>query len=193
MAATKNEETEEVRATVPSTAPGQAGRGRARDETQYDVGILGSGIAGSMLAAILARNGASVLLLDADSHPKFAIGESTIPYTLVTLRTLAERYGVPEIKTLATFTNTTKIIGPRAGVKKHFAFMVHHEDQSQDPREVNQFNTPGLLHEASHLYRQDTDQYLFHAAIAYGCHARQNFRVADVDFDGSGATLTGEM
>ncbi len=157
----------------------------------YDVAILGSGIAGSMLGAILARNGASVLLIDADSHPKFAIGESTIPYTLVTLRTIAERYDVPEIKTLATFTNCTRIIGPSFGVKKHFAFLLHHPGRAQDPMETNQFSTPGLLHEASHLYRQDTDAYLFHAAIRYGCAVRQNFRVTEIDFDGSGVTLAG--
>src|SRR5262245_54152336 len=118
--------------------------------TTYDIAILGSGIAGSMLGAILARNGASVLLVDADSHPKFAIGESTIPYTLVTIRTIADRYRVPEINTLATFTDCTKDIGPSFGVKKHFAFLMHHEGMAQHPAETNQFNTPSLLHEASH-------------------------------------------
>jgi FADH2 O2-dependent halogenase len=164
----------------------------ADSRVTYDVAILGTGIGGSMLGAILARNGARVLLIDADAHPKFAIGESTIPYTLVALRTIAERYRVPEIKALATFTNCTKIIGPSFGVKKHFAFLLHHEGRPQDPKETNQFNTPGLLHEASHLYRQDTDAYLFYVAIRYGCAARQNFRVADVDVDGSGVVLFGE-
>ncbi len=159
-------------------------------EPVYDVAILGSGIAGSMLAAILARNGVKVLLLDASAHPRFAIGESTIPYTLVCLRTIAERYDVPEIKTLATFTNSTKVLGPKFGVKKHFSFLLHHEGQEQDPQEVNQFGTPGLLHEASHLYRQDTDLYMFHTALKYGAHARQNFRVSDIDFDDSGVTLS---
>jgi FADH2 O2-dependent halogenase len=156
----------------------------------HDVAILGSGIAGSMLAAVLARNGVKVLLLDASSHPRFAIGESTIPYTLVCLRTIAERYGVPEIKTLATFTNATKVLGPKFGVKKHFGFLLHHEGQDQDPKEVNQFGTPGLLHEASHLYRQDTDAYMYHVALKYGAVGRQNFRVADVDFDDAGVTLS---
>ena len=32
-----------------------------------------------MLGAILARNGAKVVMLDSKAHPKFAIGESTIP------------------------------------------------------------------------------------------------------------------
>jgi tetracycline 7-halogenase / FADH2 O2-dependent halogenase len=159
--------------------------------TTYDVAILGTGIAGSMLGAVLARNGAKVILIDADAHPKFAIGESTIPYTLVALRTIADRYHVPEIKTLATFTNTTKIIGPSFGIKKHFGFLLHHPGRPQNPAETNQFNTPGLLHEASHLFRQDCDAYLFYAAARYGCATRQNFRVTDVDFDGAGVTLSG--
>jgi tetracycline 7-halogenase / FADH2 O2-dependent halogenase len=166
------------------------------EKTTFDVAILGSGIAGSMLAAILARNGAKVLLVDASAHPKFAIGESTIPYTLVALRTISERYGVPEIKTLATFTNSTKVLGPKFGVKKHFGFLLHHDGQPQDPREVNQFDTPGILHEASHLYRQDTDAYMYHVAIRYGAVPREHFRVVDVEFDGSGVTIssaTGEQ
>lgn len=173
---------------VRERAAGQAPAGDGR--TVYDVAILGSGIAGSMLGAILARNGARVLLVDAGTHPKFAIGESTIPYTLVALRTISERYDVPEIKTLATFTNSTRVLGPKFGVKKHFGFLLHHEGRPQDPREVNQFNTPPtLLHEASHLYRQDTDAYLFHTAVKYGCDTRQNFRVTDVEFDDAGVSV----
>lgn len=159
--------------------------------TMYDVAILGTGIAGSMLGAILARNGAKVILIDSNVHPKFSIGESTIPYTLVALRTIAERYDVPEIKTLATFKNCTRIIGPSFGIKKHFSFLIHHEGRPQDPHETNQFNTPSLLYEASHLFRQDSDAYLFYAAVRHGCTARQNFHVTDVDFDGSGATVSG--
>jgi tetracycline 7-halogenase / FADH2 O2-dependent halogenase len=162
------------------------------EKTTFDVAILGSGIAGSILGAILARNGASVLLLDAASHPRFAIGESTIPYALVSMRTLAERYDVPEIAALASFTGTTKAIGPRFGVKRHFGFLMHHPGQPQDPREVTQFNTPPqLLHESAHLFRQDTDWYMFNVAVKYGCKARQNFLVTDIDFDGSGVTVAG--
>ncbi len=162
------------------------------EKIAFDVAILGSGIAGSILGAILARHGARVLLLDAVSHPRFAIGESTIPYTLVSMRTLAERYDVPEIAALASFSGTTAAIGPRFGVKRHFGFLLHHPGQPQDPREVTQFNTPPqLLHEAAHLFRQDTDWYLFNVAVKYGCTARQNFLVTDIDFDGSGVVVAG--
>ena len=66
-------------------------------KTNFDVIVLGSGLAGSVLASCLARNGAEVLILDTDTHPRFAIGESTIPYTSMMMRLVSERYDVPEI------------------------------------------------------------------------------------------------
>lgn len=165
---------------TPPTKPGE--------DQRYDVIILGSGIAGSMLGAILARQGAKVLLVDAASHPRFAIGESTIPYTLVAMQTLARRYDVPEIAALANFPAATKKIAHSFGVKKHFGFLLHHDGEEQNPREVNQFNTPKALHQSSHYFRQDTDAYLFHAAIRYGCDARQNCRIDSVDLRDDGVT-----
>ena len=156
----------------------------------YDVAIIGSGFAGSMLGCILARNGAKVLLLDRSAHPKFAIGESTIPNMLVSLRTMAARYDVPELLTISTFTGCQRIIGPWNGVKNHFGFLQHQEGEAQDPDQVTMFNFPKLLHETAHMYRQDTDAYLFHAAIKYGCVARQNFATQDIDFDDEGVTIS---
>ncbi|WP_366914206.1 NAD(P)-binding protein [Mastigocoleus sp. MO_188.B34] len=45
---------------------------------KYDVVIISSGIAGSTLGAILARHGLKVIIFEAKSHPRFAIGESMI-------------------------------------------------------------------------------------------------------------------
>ena len=47
----------------------------------FDVAILGNGLSGSMLATILGKKGVSVVLIDAEQHPRFAVGESTIPHT----------------------------------------------------------------------------------------------------------------
>ena len=157
----------------------------------YDVAIIGSGMGGSMLGAALARNDVDVLLLDGTTHPRFAVGEATIPYTNVTQRIIAARYNVPELTTLCTLADCAKVIGPSFGTKTHFGFLRHDPGQLQDPQEVNQFHTPGLLHEAHHLFRQDSDAFVFHLAVKCGCTPRQDFRVADVDIDDAGVTLYG--
>ncbi|KRV47260.1 FAD-dependent oxidoreductase [Wenjunlia vitaminophila] len=158
----------------------------------YDVAIIGTGLGGSMLGAILARNGARVLLLDQTEHPKFAIGESTIPNMLVSLRTMAARYDVPELVTLSSFAGCQRIIGPSNGVKNHFGFLVHQEGRQQDPAQVTMYNFTKLIYPTAHFYRQDTDAYLLRVAVGYGCALRQRFRTASVEFDDSGVTITGD-
>ncbi|TKA11216.1 NAD(P)/FAD-dependent oxidoreductase [Actinacidiphila oryziradicis] len=160
--------------------------------TEFDVIILGSGIAGSTLGAILARNGASVLLIDAANHPRFAVGESTTPHTLVLFKLLARRYGVPELEVLTSYESCIEEIGTTNGIKRHFGFMVHHEGQEPDPLEVNQFNAPAKLNQSSHLFRQDSDAYLYYAAVRYGCVAKQGYRVADVELGDDHVTVVGQ-
>jgi FADH2 O2-dependent halogenase len=165
---------------------------RNNDDQMFDVAVIGTGLGGSMLGAILARNGARVLMVDQSEHPKFAIGESTIPNMLVTLRTMAARYRVPELTTLSTFTGCQRLIGPSNGAKNHFGFLQHHEGRPQDPAEVTMYNFTKLIHPTAHFYRQDTDAYLLRAAISYGCTVRQRFRIASVDFDDAGATIASD-
>jgi len=68
---------------------------RSSTTREFDVVILGAGIAGSMLGCVLARNGVAVLILDAFSHPRFAIGESTIPLSTLFVEILSRRFDVP--------------------------------------------------------------------------------------------------
>src|SRR5690349_4061292 len=102
-------------AAVPS-AGRTAGR---KDGVDHDVLVIGSGLAGSITAACLARNGIDVLVLDAGKHPRFAIGESTIPFTSMMMRLVSERYGVPEIKWLATFEAVQEHVDCNSGVKRN--------------------------------------------------------------------------
>ena len=67
-----------------------------------DVVVLGSGIGGSTVAAILAKQGVRVALVDAAVHPRFALGESTIGETSFLLRQMAARWGVPELGLVST-------------------------------------------------------------------------------------------
>lgn len=150
---------------------------------QYDVAILGAGIAGGVLGAVLARNGVKVLLLDAGTHPRFAIGESTIPFTSGMIRIIADRYEVPEIKPLSSFRGVQRHVSRNCGRKQNFGFVYHREGESQHPEQINQLVVPSILRTESHLFRQDIDSYLFHVAVKYGADPRLATRIVDVDID----------
>jgi tetracycline 7-halogenase / FADH2 O2-dependent halogenase len=155
-----------------------------------DVVILGSGLAGTALGAVLARGGAKVLILDAGSHPRFAIGESTIPYTSMLMRLVSERYDVPEIKWLTTFENVQGKIATTSGIKKNFGFLYHREGERHKYHEAHQFPIPRITHVENHFFRQDIDAWMLNVAVKYGCRIQQKTRIVDVEFDDYGGTLT---
>ncbi|MBD0707894.1 FAD-dependent oxidoreductase [Streptomyces sp. CBMA291] len=159
--------------------------------TTCDVAILGSGLAGSITGAILARHGIDVVLIDAGQHPRFAVGESQNPQLVEWLHILADRYDVPEIAHMLDIKTITEHMGPHHGRKQSFGFVSHRENQEPDPREATMFVIPKMLTEAIHLYRQDTDSYYLNVAAKYGCTIRQNWLATDLDLDEDGVTVTG--
>jgi FADH2 O2-dependent halogenase len=155
----------------------------------HDVVILGSGLAGSITAACLANAGVDVLLVDAGQHPRFAIGESTIPYTSMMMRLVSERYGVPEIKKLTTFEAVQADISTNCGIKRNFGFIYHNPDRPHDPRQTNEFPIPRITHIENHFFRQDVDQWMLNVAVRYGAKVRQKLAIADVEFSDGQASL----
>lgn len=164
----------------------------ADDPTPCDVLILGAGLAGSIMGAILARQGANVVLVDAGHHPRFAVGESQNPQLVEWLHILAVRYDVPEIKYLLDIKAVTKNIGPHHGRKQSFGFVSQRANQEPDPEEATLFVIPKMLTEASHMFRQDTDSFYLNVAATYGCTLRQDWLATDLDFDDDGVTVTGK-
>ncbi|MEO5874629.1 MAG: NAD(P)/FAD-dependent oxidoreductase [Streptosporangiaceae bacterium] len=165
------------------------------ERPEIDVVILGSGIAGTALAAVLARGGAKVQILDAGQHPRFAIGESTIPYTSMLMRLVGERYDVQEFKQLTTFHNAQANITRNGGIKKNFGFLYHREGRPQIPEESHEFPIPKVTHTENHFFRQDLDAWLLNVALGHGAKVRQQAKITEVDFDDAGVTVfsdTGE-
>lgn len=154
---------------------------------KFDIAIIGSGIAGSALGAILARHGQKVVTFEAKSHPRFAIGESMILETSETLRAMAELYDVPELAYFSS-ENYFAYAGTSHGIKRHFSYLYHSEDQAQDPRQALQAIIPKQPygHEL-HLYRQDTDYFMMTTAVSYGATVLQNTPVQDVQIEAGGA------
>src|SRR5258708_7938625 len=127
----------------------------------FDVVILGAGIAGSMLGAVLGRQGVSVLLIDAFSHPRFAIGESTIPLSTLFVEFLSKRFDVPELMSLADPEQYRRNVGTTCGVKANFGYVYHSAGSAQRPDQAQQLGASKFFrHHEVHFFRQDTDAYL---------------------------------
>ena len=154
---------------------------------RFDVAILGSGLSGSMLASILAKKGVSVVLIDAGTHPRFAIGESTIPHTSLLTLLLAQKYGVPELENIAYPDRIAEHVCTTCGIKRAFGFAYHRPGKIFDPKEGHQVGTSSK--DENHFFRQDIDSYLFHVAVAYGAVPRQKTKVASLEIDRNGVSI----
>ena len=66
----------------------------------FQVVVVGSGFAGSLIAMIAKRLGRSVVMIERGKHPRFIIGESSTPLANLLLEELTRRYDLPEVATL---------------------------------------------------------------------------------------------
>jgi FADH2 O2-dependent halogenase len=140
----------------------------------YDVAVVGSGFAGSLMAMICQRLGRSVILLERGKHPRFTIGESSTPLTNLLLEELTTRYNLPALTPLAKW-GTWQETYPRisCGLKRGFSFY-HHELGKSDIDDPNR--TSQLLVAASpndriadtHWYRPEFDQFFADQARMMG-------------------------
>jgi FADH2 O2-dependent halogenase len=149
-------------------------------QIDFDVAIIGSGIAGSALGAILARQGQRAIIFEAKSHPRFAIGESLILETSEMMRALAYFYDVPELAYFST-ENFLDFAGTSHGIKRHFGFLHHEKGQIHNPQHTLQAIIPKEPHgHELHLYRQDSDYFMMCTAVSYGAEVRQNTAVTGI-------------
>jgi len=145
------------------------------------------------MAAILAKRGMSVLLLDDEIHPRFAVGESTIPHTSLLISLLAEKYGMPELDYTTYPDRLADHVCTTCGVKRTFGFAYHRPGKVHDRREALQFGTSAK--DENHWFRQDIDAYLYHLAVHYGAIPRQRAKVTSLEIDQHGVRMrlsTGE-
>ncbi len=136
---------------------------------------------GATLAAILAKNGVRTLLIEQGVHPRFAIGESTVPETTFLFRVLAARYGVPELKNFGTYSLMRRYVSSTSGVKPNFSFVFHRPNEPHRPTECSQMPTLGPpLGPDMHLFRQDADSYLLSVAASAGAEVHQQTEVTEI-------------
>jgi FADH2 O2-dependent halogenase len=136
----------------------------------YDVAIVGSGFAGSLLAMIARRQGRSVLLLERDRHPRFAIGESTTPLSNLLIEELSLRYDLPGIAPLAKWGSCRRAYPDLdCGLKRGFTFYHHPFGQraATSPAREDQLLIEASPHDAiadTHWHRADVDHHFVREA-----------------------------
>lgn len=133
---------------------------------KFDVVILGSGFAGSLLGLILQKQGLSVLVVDRARHPRFAIGESSTPAADFILESLCERYDLKAVKPLCRYGSWYRERPLIArGLKRGFSYY-HHRAGTQFTPGDNHANELLVAASASdevgdtHWYRADVDHFL---------------------------------
>lgn len=162
---------------------------------QFDLAVVGSGFAGSLLALLARRQGLSVLLLERGSHPRFAIGESTSPLTNLLLEEIAREYDLPELLPLTAYglwKRTYPQIG--VGLKRGFSFYAHAagEPFHPDPERCNQLlvaASPNNEVADTHWYRADFDAFLVELAQQYGVEYQDHASLERVSWEAGDAEL----
>jgi len=141
--------------------------------------VVGAGFSGSLLAAILARRGKRVTLIDRQLHPRFMIGESSTPAASLILRSLIDQYELPELQPLTCYGDWVRELPAiERGVKRGFSYFFH---QSGRELSITKNHDHDLLVAASatrdvadtQWFRADVDQFLCDYASRLGVKVRQ--------------------
>jgi FADH2 O2-dependent halogenase len=139
----------------------------------YDIAVIGSGFAGSLMAMIARRLGLSVVLLERGKHPRVVIGESSTPLANLLLEQLAERYDLPWLKPLTKWGSWQKTYPQIAcGLKRGFSFFQHEIDGgpglAEDDRHLLVAASPNDAIGDTHWWRAGFDAFLVEQARAMG-------------------------
>ena len=157
--------------------------------------MVGGGPSGSILARIACTLGHRVTLLEAEEHPRAAIGESSTPLAALSLERLAARYDLPDLYSLASWQRSRESFPRhRRGLKRGFTFFKHQKSQGFRCSAANESRllvaaSPNEGVADSHWWRAQVDQHLFQKAAEAGVEALQGARVEGVDLSDGGVEV----
>ncbi|MFD1644074.1 NAD(P)/FAD-dependent oxidoreductase [Haloarchaeobius litoreus] len=145
----------------------------------------------STTAMILAKHGLDVAMIEAGSHPRFAIGEAMLPQSSMWMWIVGEYHDIPEIQYLSDANEIVDNITPSCGVKHSIGFAYHEPDRPVTGDHVHQLIPPNLpFYSESHLLREDVDHYLVESARNYGVEYLDETEITDVDIGQDEVTVT---
>lgn len=164
---------------------------------QFDIGIIGSGFSGALLAWILARQGQSVVMVDRTAHPRFVIGESSTPLADFLLEQIAGKYGLDQLRPLSRWGSWQRELPHlRAGKKRGFSYYYHRRGQRFHETAMHDHS---LLVAASandelsdtHWMRSDVDQWFCQQAVAAGVLLFEGFAASQLQVTSTGWRIEG--
>jgi len=129
----------------------------------WDVIVIGAGPSGSTTAALLAKQGHRVLMVERESWPRYHVGESMMPFCWFTLNRLGltdemDRIGFQQ-------KHSVQFVTPDGLVSQPFYFFQHDEHPSSITWQVE---------------RSEFDQMISDRAIEWGATLRDRCKVSDV-------------
>jgi clorobiocin biosynthesis protein Clo-hal len=133
--------------------------------SRYDLIVVGGGPAGSTVAALAARAGLTVLLLEAQTHPRFHVGESLLPGIIPILD---EMGALAEVEA-AGFTKKTGSTHWNWGLTSAWDLW---------------FSETEIYDHAWLVERARFDEILFHAAARAGAEVHEHAAARDFLFEG---------
>ena len=161
----------------------------------FDLAIVGSGFAGTLLAQVARRLGLSVLIVERGRHPRFAIGESSTPLSNLWLEILADRYDLPRLRPLSqwgTWQATHPGLG--CGLKRGFSYF-HHETgaawagRSDRSDQLLVAASPNDFVADTHWYRPDFDAFMVEEAVRLGAEYLDETTLESCEFGAAGVGL----
>ena len=168
-----------------------------RLKERFDIAVIGSGFAGSLLAMIAQRLGMRVILLERGRHPRMVIGESSTPLSNLLLEELATRYGLENLRPLSKWGSWRETHPELAcGLKRGFSFFHHARGAAGPIERENQLLVAASPHDQigdTHWYRADFDAYLANEAQRMGVTYLDQVELSGFADDGREAWLHGAV
>ncbi len=167
-------------------------------KSEYDLIVVGSGFAGSLMSMVAKKIGLSVLLLERGKHPRFAIGESTSPLTNLLIEELSLRYDLPGILPIVQYGDwQTKLPHLACGLKRGFTYLQQDAGKTYAMRadRSNQLlvsASPNDRTADTHWFREDVDTHFVEEAVKTGVDYFDETCVTVRSLDSSGVSLSCE-
>ena len=163
----------------------------------FDVAIIGSGFAGSLISLLLTRLGRTCVVIDRQSHPRFAIGESSTPLADMALRDIAKKYDLPRFAPLSKY-GTWMAAYPHVmrGLKRGFSYFDHEPHQPFMARadHANELLVAASTEDATsdtHWLRSEVDSFFAAEAVAAGVSLYENTTLMRIVRTANGWELAG--